>query len=165
MMTCHELLGFMSPPLANEIIEFAFATDKKLYRATMDAVAEALKLRPVFLERKPRTERHMQMLSMLTRPRFEAVSANLVRGWLVQGQTALLCDFLDALGVAHQKGVVESFPATMDDVKLNAAVDLLLQKHPREKVVVYLNAFCAMNEVQWPNLEALIDKDARLQLA
>lgn len=165
MMTCHELLGFMSPPLANEIIEFAFATDKKLYRATMDAVAEAMKLRPVFLERKPRAERHVHMLSMLTRPRFEAVSANLVRGWLVQGQPAMLGDFLDALGVPHQKGVVESFPATVDDAKLKAAVALLLEKHPREKVIVYLNAFCSMNEVQWPNLEALIESDARLQLA
>ena len=55
-------------------------------------------------------------------------------------------------------------PATVDDAKLKSAVDLLLDKHPREKVVVYLNAFDAMNEVGWANLKGLLEKDERLQL-
>lgn len=165
MMTCHELLGFMSPALANEILEFAHDSDKNLYKATMASVAEALKLRPVFFERKSRADRHASMLSMLTRPRFEAVAANLIRGWLVQGQSGMLADFLDALGVPHQKGVVESFPEKVDDAKLNQAVEVLLAKHTPERVVIYLNAFCSMNEVGWPNLEKMLDSDPRLQLA
>jgi len=54
MLTSHELLGFMSPGLAQEILTFAYEADKPLYRATLGAVAEARKLRPVFLERQPR---------------------------------------------------------------------------------------------------------------
>jgi hypothetical protein len=165
MMTCHELLGFMSPPLANEILEFAHENDKNLYKATMASVAESLKLRPIFFERKSRADRHAAMLGMLTRPRFEAVAANLIRGWLVQGQSGMLSDFLDALGVPHQKGVVEAFPEKVDDAKLNQAVEALLAKHTPERVVVYLNAFCSMNEVGWPNLEKMLDTDPRLQLA
>jgi hypothetical protein len=43
----------MSPALALEILTYVYETDKPLYRATLGAVAEARKLRPVFLERQP----------------------------------------------------------------------------------------------------------------
>jgi len=45
MLTSHELLGFMSPNLATEILAYAFESDKPLYKATLQAVAEARKLR------------------------------------------------------------------------------------------------------------------------
>ena len=54
MLTCHELFCFMSPALAGEILSYSFESDKQLYRATLHAVAEARKVRPVFLERQPR---------------------------------------------------------------------------------------------------------------
>ncbi len=55
-------------------------------------------------------------------------------------------------------------PASVDDAKLKAAVEILLGKYPHEVVSVYLNAFNDMNEANWPNLKALLQSDARLQL-
>ena len=49
MLTSHELLGFMSPALATEILAYAFESEKPTYRATLNAVAEARHVRPVFL--------------------------------------------------------------------------------------------------------------------
>ena len=66
MLTAHELLGFMSQALALEILSYAYESDKPLYHATLTAVAEARKLRPVFLERQPRAERHVTMLAALS---------------------------------------------------------------------------------------------------
>ena len=54
MLTSHELFGFMSPALANDILAFTFESDKPTYRAIINGVAEARKVRPVFLERQPR---------------------------------------------------------------------------------------------------------------
>lgn len=164
MLTSHELIGFMSPALALEIVTYAYESDKPLYRATLSAVAEARKLRPVFLERQPRTQRHATMLATLARPALEAVTANLIRTWLLKKHTGLLSDFLDSLGIAHKEGVVEDLPATMDDAKLRTAVDAVLAKHPPEVVAVYLNAFNEMNEVEWPNLKTMLEADKRLQL-
>jgi hypothetical protein len=76
----------------------------------------------------------------------------------------MVADFLDALGIAHQEGVVEDLPPAMDDAKLRAAVESLLAKYPPEAVAVYLHAFNEMNEVEWPNLKAMLDSDPRLQL-
>ena len=41
MLTSHELFGFMSPALANDIITFTFDNEKPTYRATLNAVAES----------------------------------------------------------------------------------------------------------------------------
>jgi len=164
MLTSHELLGFMSPALAGEILAYAFESDKPLYKAILQAVAEARKLRPVYLERQPRTQRHALMLTTLARPSLEMVTANLLRTWLLKKHQSLLTGFLDALGIAHKEGVVEDLPATMDDAKLQAAVYSVLAKHPPEVVAVYLNAFSEMNEVDWPNLKAMLKADPRLQL-
>ncbi|HVM49603.1 MAG TPA: hypothetical protein VMU04_16365 [Candidatus Acidoferrum sp.] len=164
MLTSHELFGFMSPALALEILTYAFENDKPLYRATLSAVAEARKLRPVFLERQPKPQRHAAMLTTLTRPALDMVTANLIRGWLLKKHKDMLSDYLNALGIAHQEGVVEDLPTAMDDAKLRAAVDALLAKYPPEIVAVYLHAFNEMNEKEWPNLTALLNSDLRLQL-
>jgi len=164
MLTSHELLGFMSPALATEILNYAYEADKPLYRAALGAVAEARKLRPVFFERQPRAERHAAMLQTLARPSLDLVTGNLIRAWLLKKYNSMLCDFLDALAIAHKEGVVEDLPETMDDAKLRTAVDTLLAKYPAEVVAVYLNAFNDMNEVNWPNLKTILEADKRLQL-
>src|SRR4249919_2332963 len=107
MLTSHELLGFMSPNLGVEILTFTFETDKPLYRATLGAVAEAREVRSVFLERQPKPQRHSAMLATLARPGLEMVTANLLRTWLLKRYKDMLCDFLDALGIAHKDGVVD----------------------------------------------------------
>jgi hypothetical protein len=164
MLTSHELLGFMSPILATEILTYAHESDKPLYRATLNAVAEARKLRPVFLERQPRTQQHATMLATLSKPALDLFSGNLIRTWLLKKYNSMLVDFLNALEIQHKEGVVEDLPASMDDAKLRAAVDALLAKYPRETVAVYLHAFSDMNETDWPNLKAMLESDQRLQL-
>ncbi|HPC60455.1 MAG TPA: hypothetical protein PKX23_07340 [Verrucomicrobiota bacterium] len=164
MLTSHELLGFMSPNLAQEIILYAYEEDKPLYKTTLAAVAEARKLRPVYFERQPRTQRHAAMLTTLTRPALEMVTANLIRTWLLKKHNGLLTDFLDSLGIQHKEGVVDDLPETMEEEKLRQAVDGLLAKHPPEVVAVYLNAFQDMNEVEWPALKNMLQSDPRLQL-
>lgn len=163
MLTSHELFGFMSPGLALQIVEHAHDTNKELYRAAMASVAEARKLRLLFFERTPRAQRHTDMIAMLGRPRLELTSASLIRDWLMKKGNPMLCDFLNALGVTHKEGAVEELPATMDDAKLSAAVDTLLGKYPAEEVAVYLNAFYSMNDVRWPNLEAMLQNEPKLQ--
>jgi hypothetical protein len=98
------------------------------------------------------------------RPTLDLVTGNLIRAWLLKKYNAMLVDFLDALGLPHKEGVVESLPEAMDDAKLQAAVEKLLAKYPGEVVAVYLNAFNGMNEVDWPNLKKTLETEPRLQL-
>jgi len=164
MLTSNELLGFMSQDLALEILNYTYENDKPVYRATLAAVAEARKLRPVYLERQPRPQRHATMLSTLAKPSQEAITAALLRAWLLKKYKSMLVDFLDALGIAHKDGVVDDLPETMEEPKLRAAIDAILAKYPQEVVAVYLNAFTEMNEVNWPTLDSMLKSDTRLQV-
>jgi hypothetical protein len=164
MLTSHELLGFMSPTLALDILTYTHETDKPLYQATLNAVAEARKLRPAYFKRQPRTQQQAMMLATLARPALEMVTGNLIRAWLLKKHKQMLVDFLNSLGIAHEEGVVEQLPPAMDDAKVRAAVEALLPRYPPEAVAVYLHAFNEMNEVEWPSLKAMLDSDPRLQL-
>lgn len=164
MLTSHELFGFMSPALANDILQFTYESDKPTYKATMNGVSQALRVRPVYLERQPRAQRHTSMVSVLSRPGLDAISGTLLRAWLLKKYKAMLVDFLNALEIKNEDGVIEDLPATMEDAKLKAAIETLLAKYPHEVVAVYLNAFNDMNEANWANLKTLLENDARLQL-
>jgi hypothetical protein len=163
-MTASELIAAVSPTLSQRILEELHASDKELYRVALASVAQAKKLRPVFLERQPRAERHRTMIAALSRPEFNTIAGNVISGWLVKNQPALLTDFLDALKIKHEKGVVENLPQNVGDADLNKAVNLLLEKHPPEIVALYLRAFNDMNEANWPNLQKLLNEDTRFML-
>lgn len=153
----------MSPALAVRIIEFAHDNNKELYRTLLATVAQARNLRPAFFERTPRASRHTTMASMLAKPRLELMAGNLVREWLMKEQTPMLADFMDALGIPHKDGAVDDLPPTVEEAKLQAGIDKLLSKYPAEEVIVYLNAFYTMNQIQWPNLETMLKNEPRLQ--
>jgi hypothetical protein len=153
----------MSPALAVRIIEFTHDSNKELYRTVLSTVAETRKLRPAFFERTPRASRHAAMAASLAKPRLEMLAANLLRDWLMKSQVQMLSDFLDSLGLPHKDGAVDDLPPTVADANLQAAVDKLLGKYPAEEVAIYLNAFYTMNDVRWPNLEALLKNEPRLQ--
>jgi len=154
----------MSPVLANDIVTFVHESDKATYKATLAAVAQARHVRPVFLERQPRPQCHAAVIATLARPALDAAAGGLIRVWLLKKQKALLVDFLNALGLKHEDGVVEDLPEIVEDEKLKSAVATLLAKHPPEVVAVYLNAFNEMNEANWANLKTMLESDSRLQL-
>src|SRR5688572_28350132 len=164
-MTSHELFAAIPAPLAAEILEFNHTNEKKLYRAALDADAQARKVRPVFLERQPPAERYAAMTASLSRPALGMAADTLLRNWLLKQHAGLLSDFLDALNIKHEKGVVEELPKTVEDASLRTAVETLLARHPAAAVAVYLHAFNSMNAESWTNLDALLQSEPRLKLS
>lgn len=163
-MKAYELFAAMSPALSNEILEFTHSSEKPLYHTSLEAVANLRRVRPVYLERQPRAERHVSMAAALARPALELAADGLIRNWLIKKYTAMLTDFLDALKIKHEKGVVEDVPPSVEDSALGNAVDTLFAKYPGEAVAIYLQAFHEMNEGRWPNLSELLKSDPRLVL-
>jgi hypothetical protein len=154
----------MSPALANDILNFAYESEKPVYKATLKGVAQALHVRPVYLERQSRAQRHASMIQILSRPGLDVVAAGLLREWLVKKHKAMLVDFLNALEIKNEEGVVDDLPQGIEDAKLKAAIEPLLAKYPHEAVAVYLNAFNDMNQANWANLKQILESDSRLQL-
>lgn len=166
-MNPHEIFLQMAPELASRLFSELFEKEKGLYKASIDTLAKQRKLRPVFVERKPRAERHNWMRDTLARKQNDAVAAHLLQIWLVNCHSEVLCDFLDALGIAHdENGTLEQLPPAPPKESLQSAVDTLLLKHDAGVVSVYLHAFQALDDAGgWSTLGEVLATDTRLNLA
>ena len=163
MLSFHELIGFMSPKMANRILEDTQANNREVYRALVASMAQAQKMRPVFIGRQPKERRHKNFVQMLSRAGSEEHAGNLIRGWLFKEHKDVLTGFLGKLGIEHEEGMVNDLPESISDDALNGAVNLLIEKYDGELVAVYLTAFNASNENRWGNLDTLLAEDERLQ--
>jgi len=163
-MLAYQIFSALAPELAYRVLDDVQGADKELYRAALQAAAQVRRVRPVFLERQPRPERNKIVHAALGRPDLNVVTTNVLSGWLIHTQNGMVCDFLDQLGIPHEKGVVEDLPPGVPDGALNTAVSALLAKYPAEVVTLYLQAFHGLNQTNWANLETLLKTDPRLQL-
>jgi hypothetical protein len=163
MLNAYELLGFISPDLSNRILTDTAEDNREVYDATLAGVAKLRRMRPQFLLRQPTRARHKRVIESLKRPAFEETATQLLSGWLIKHQTDMLKQFLDALKIVHQDGVVEDLPSEVSDDALDAALEVLLSSHDRETVILYLHAFHNMNDADWANLESLLENDHRVQ--
>jgi len=164
-MKAHEIYHRISPALNETLLSALFANDKPAYKATLTALGNQRKLRPVFLERKPRAERHTWMQTAMGQKVSDEIALNLLQFWLLTSQQPMLVDFLDALGITHDgKGAVEEMPESPDKEKLTAAIETLLGKYPHENVAVYLHTFQSMNDPVWAPLDEILASEPRLAL-
>ena len=155
----------MSPEVSGQLFAFLHEKEKPLYKATIETLAKQRKLRPVFLERKPREERHAWLKENIGRAQNQDVAAHLLQIWLVGAHAKLLCDFLDALGISHdENGTIDELPPAPDKAALQTAIDDCFSKHDPKVVVIYLHAFQALDEKGWPSLAELLAEDPRLAL-
>lgn len=165
MLQPHEILARLPAPISEQLFGFLFENEKPLYKATIDTLSKQRKLRAVFVERKPRADRHAWMRDVVGKKVNDGVAAHLLQIWLVGAHSKLLCDFLDGLGIAHdENGTIEELPAAPEKEKLKGVVDAVLTKHEPGVVAVYLHAFQALDEKGWPTLEELLAEDERLKL-
>ncbi|HEX8297509.1 MAG TPA: hypothetical protein VF593_14480 [Chthoniobacteraceae bacterium] len=165
MLKPHDIFARLPATVTEQLFGFLFDQEKPLYKATIDTLAKQRKLRNIFVERKPRAERHEWMRENLGRKINESVAAHLLQIWLVGAEAKLLCEFLDGFGIAHdQNGTIESLPPAPDKSKLTEVIDGLLATREPATVAVYLHAFQALDDHGWPTLGELLEEDPRLKL-
>jgi hypothetical protein len=164
-MKCHEIFGKLSPELRNEIFAYLLEFEKPVYKAMIQNIASRRKLRPIFVERKPKNERHVWLQQALSLKSADDIAMQLLQIWLLGAQREMICTFLDSLGIEHDgKGVVENLPAAPTREKLDEAITRLLEGRSPEAVAVYLHAFQGMDETGWAVLDEVLATDARLAL-
>jgi hypothetical protein len=165
-MKSHEVFQQMSPALAVEILTYLQKEQMPVFKSTVQGLASQRNLRSVFIERKPPQERYAWIQAGVGRKISDTLAAHLLQAWLLGAQKPMLCDFLDALGIARDEdGTVEQLPESPAKEKLSETVSQLLAKYPPEAVAVYLHAFHDMDStVSWPPLGEVLQEDERLRL-
>jgi hypothetical protein len=155
-MKCHEIFSQTSPELADEMFQYLLEHEKAVYKAAIQNIASQRKLRPVFIERKPKPERHVWLHQAVSRKPSEDMALQLLQIWLLGAHKEVICAFLDALEIKHDgKGIVDELPAEPPREKLEAAVNMLQLKYRPEIVKIYLRAFEAMDDKGWSHLKEI----------
>jgi hypothetical protein len=165
-MKSYQIFQQMSPTLAVEILTYLQKEQMPVFETAIQGLANQRHLRPVFVERKPPNERYAWMQSALGHKISDALATHVLQAWLLGAQKPMLCDFLDALGIARDAdGTVEELPESPPKAKLSETVAQLIAKYPAEAVAIYLHAFHDMDSTaSWPPLGEVLEEDARLRL-
>ncbi len=162
-MNANEIFAHLTPAENHEIFEEISSENRDAYKAAMQVTATRRRLRSVFLEKKPRADRHEWMRSVLAMKRNEDVALELLQNWLLGQRRSMITDFLDACGLEHQEGILEEIPPQPDGGKLAEAVDGLFAGNPAVAAKVYLHVFQPSDEDEaWPDLDRALANDPRV---
>lgn len=162
-MTPTEIFRRLPADEADALLSWFAAHDRNAYRSCSSMLATRRKLRPVFVERKPRPERNLWIKDALSKAPNADLALETLQIWTLGHNEALVCEFLDALSIPHNgKGLIDDLPAEPGEEVVKAAFEKIVAAHPAISVFVYLHLFCGMSPDGWPVLKGLLAEDNRL---
>lgn len=163
-MKAHQLIQAISADLKTEIISYLAEQHLNAYHMVLSTLAQQRKLRPVFLERKSRPEQYVWVMDQLRGKTNNPLAEQVLQIWLLKSQQGMLTTFLDAVGIEHKNGEVDSLPEEIADDKAAAGVAALVNSQSAEKAAVYLHMFQMQRTGGWPSIAKAIADEPKLQL-
>jgi hypothetical protein len=127
------------------------ATDDQIQAAVI--IAQQKKFRPktvVHLDVDRKTH-HLASLPSLP----EQIAARLLVAHHLAHQRPMMGTFLDALGLAHDNGLIQEDEVKPDVTKMPAAVMQIAEQFPAEDVRLYLNTLLVQDPNTWGALRGL----------
>jgi len=126
-MTAVELFGRLPASASDAIFSDLLSSDKPGYKALTQSLATRRKLRPVFVDRKLRPDRHVWIAGELHRASNADLAEHVLQTWILTTHRELVCAFLDALEIPHDgKGMLDTLPAEPPVEAQRAAVETCL---------------------------------------
>jgi hypothetical protein len=119
-------------------------------------VAQRIKFRTKSVQAMPVAQKARHVVNLGTVS--EVVAARLLVAYHLQHQRPMMAAFLDALGVAHEDGLIaDEELARPDPDRLRDAVRAIAQSHPAEDVSLYLSTLVWQDPETWGGLQELPD--------
>jgi hypothetical protein len=89
----------------------------------------------------------------------EPLAARLLVVYHVAAQRPMMGAFLDALGIAHDHGMIHDENVTPDAAKIPAAIAAISKDYPAEDVALYLTTLLWQDPASWSTLADFIGKE------
>jgi len=156
-MRSNEIFSRMTTEEAARFLELMKQDARPVAALALNAAAQAFKLRPEFLRKQPKARQAEWMRKALGRTMAAAVSEELLATYFLDYQKDLLIELLDALGVAHEDGQLESAdPECPPEDKLGEVVEQFRKGEGQPRRELLLWAFAAQSGINWPPLEKVL---------
>lgn len=127
------------------------ATDDQIQAALL--IAQQKKFRPKFVLSLDAERRAKHLASLVGLP--EAMAARALVVYHLTDQRAMMGEFLDALGLKHDNGLIEEDDAKPAESKVAEAVAAIAAKYPAEDVSLYLTTLVSQDPETWQVLRAV----------
>lgn len=165
VMNAQQLFEAVGPELRALILGYLQTDERPAYRAMIQSLAAARKLRPQFILDKSRAQQQEWVHAQLKLKGNGPVLEQLIQIWLLKSQSAMLITFLDALGIEHDdKGQVEDLPADISEDRATAGIQALLAAYPAQHAALYLHMFQLQRPGGWEGLAKAIEATEALKL-
>lgn len=127
------------------------ATDDHIQAAMLIAQRKKFRPKTVITLEPERKAHHLSSLSTLP----DAVAVRALIAYHMADQRPMMAAFLDALGIAHEDGIIEDETVIPDSAKVGAAAEQLAGRFPPEAVSLYLNTLLCQDPETWNTLSGL----------
>jgi len=158
-MRPYQIFSAMAPEQARALLEALREKAPVAYAQALGLTAGAMKARPLFLQRLAPERRAELARKALARVASDPVAEEMLAVYFIECRNELLVEWLDLLGVKHEKGTLDGEPAEPAAKKLAAAVEAFrkaagdAERADRE---LLMRAFSAQSSIEWPKLDALL---------
>jgi hypothetical protein len=120
-------------------------------------IAQQKKFRPKFVLGLDTERKAKHLATMLTLP--DAMAARTLVVYHLAEQREMMGAFLDALGIAHENGLIQDDDVTPDPDRVQAAVAAISGRFPKEHVALYLSTLLCQDPGTWGALEAVAERE------
>jgi hypothetical protein len=118
-------------------------------------IAQQKKFRPKTVMSLDEERRARHLASFPSIPETMAARALIV--YHLAAQRPMMGAFLDALGIAHEDGVIQAEDVKPDESKLAPAVDQLIGAYPEADVSLYLDTLLCQDPETWGGLRPIVE--------
>jgi hypothetical protein len=158
-MRPYQIFAAMPPEQARALFEALAEKAPLAWAQALGLTAGVLRARPVFVRQRPPERRAELVRKALSRVASDPVAEEMLAVYFLECRNELLVEWLDAIGLEHEKGTLQGEPAEPPPDRLRGAVEAFRAKAgdaDRADRELLLRAFAAQGSIDWPELEALI---------
>jgi len=160
-MRSYQVFASLPPERAVEMMRALADKAPGILAQAIATASAALKARPVYLQRQPFEKRAEAVRRGLSRIAANPVANEVLAVYFLECRKQLLVQWLDALGLEHEDGVLAAdAPPPPAAAELAKAVDHFLGVDQDPDRRVLLAAFAAQDAIEWPDLEARLASDS-----
>jgi hypothetical protein len=160
-MKPHQVFARMSPERAFELLSKVQEKLPGVYTQAVGAACVTLKARPQFMMKQPKEKRAQFVRQALSRFAAAAIAEEVLAAYFLEVRRDLLTEWLDALGIEHENGVLkQDHPQEPARETIASAVAKFRGGEGAEDRQLLLEAFAAQSAVEWPALDAELGVEA-----
>lgn len=156
-MRAYQIFASLPPERAAELFRVLREKSPLAFQQALAVASAALKARPVYLAKQPFEKQAEAARRALSRVSANLVAEEVLAGYFLECQRELLVEWLDSLGIAHEKGsLAEARPAEPPAATLRKAVKTFRAGSDDWNRELLLRAFAAQEAIDWPELDGLL---------